>query len=193
MKEYVSKLQGYFQKLKIQEIKQQKLKKIYAHFIQKMRREYQKNLEGDTKDKEYQKKRNKDMKQRIEKLGQEESLFINNQVKKFIDLFDKVFLYEDEDATWEEVLDSFVDFSAERIINLDEDFQNFHKELWEEEKEKEFYLNRGLSGIKVYIPVKFHAKISELLQYQNWWDFLNEENYNFEHESFCAKLYGVLL
>lgn len=49
-------------------------------------------------------------------------MFINNQVKKFIDLFDKVFLYEDEDATWEEVLDSFVDFSAERIINLDEDF-----------------------------------------------------------------------
>lgn len=85
-------------------------------------------------------------------------------------------------VNWEDLIDLFSDYPEnERNRNLDDAFEDFHKMLWEKEENKEFYLNRCLSGSRLYLPIRFNAEIPLLLKHKNWWDFLNETKFNILH------------
>ena len=57
-----------------------------------------------------------------------------------------------------------------RNKKLEEHFIKFHEYLWEKENKKDLYEERGLSGPRLYIPIKYQGFLNQIFKYENWWD-----------------------
>ena len=103
-------------------------------------------------------------------------------------LFKKI-LEDEEGAKWEDIVSFLVSKKPENPDKkLEEHFIEFHEYLWSKEKDQKFYEERGLSGPRMYIPIKYQGFLNEMFKYENWWEIFMSNDFNFLQEPFCMKL-----